>query len=422
MPDTTPSDAAIGELSRQASAFAESLARQELGCEVFAETVGHELLWTEFRQVFKQHMRIWQEFTTVALALAADNSVAGWLVENRKTRSGQQILTDADLENRARSLPQIRRHLRMVGVRRVPLADQRSMAVTSFAGQARTDACEVSVNHTTGEVIGAMPIPAGRLSPLAANDGEAGEALDLAWRQVEADVKQRLGSEAAAQARDLLKLIPQSAAKDEEQRSFWIFRVWRFFSTCDVSIDDSTKEIVGWYLEARQGDSPNRAISEVVAVQAALPELKANHGVGGPQVTFGRANDFEMACVHWWHAEADLNIEGDQTTVLLNATTAKPYSVWRKWRKISPELLSQSGITQEQAVQAADRAINRSPSASPGKVLGKSVIQVAANPEQPSPVRDALVWRIGYSANNGMSFTDVAVDCKTGECLRITGW
>jgi hypothetical protein len=304
----------------------------------------------------------------------------------------------------------------------MPLDDQRSMAVAFFAGPAKTDTCEVSINHSTGEVIGFMPTPSGKVAPVPTDDAEAEKARELAWGQIEADLKVRLGLEVAAQARDVFKLAPQSALRDEEQRVFWIFRLWRYYSTCDVSIDQTTKEIVGWYVEAFQSDAPDRVITEAEALQAARPELKATQGAQGPSVSFEKVGEVEKASVHWWHAEENVNVEGDQTTVLINATTGKLYSVWRKWRKISPELLKQPTISKAQAIQAADRTLNRGPSNQPGQVLGKSVIQVAADPGQPGPVRDALVWRVGYSEKGGVGFTEVAVDCKNGEPVRITGW
>jgi hypothetical protein len=37
-------------------------------------------------------------------------------------------------------------------------------------------------------------------------------------------------------------------------------------------------------------------------------------------------------------------------------------------------------------------------------------------------VRDVLVWRVGNQGNGSLRFTEVSVDCKTGEVVRITGW
>ena len=413
---------AAGELSQPATSFAESLARHELKCDVLGEVVDHQSLWTQFRQVFKQHMRIWQQFTPVTLSVAADGAVVGWLVESRKEKCGAPVLADAAVEERARSLKPIRRDLRLVGVRRVPLDPQRSLAVAAFAGPARTDACEVYVNHSTGEVIGYLPVVSGQVLPLPIKGPEAENALELAWQQVESDLKTRVGQDAATHAREVLKLVPQKASRDENQCSFWSFQLWRFFTTCDVEIDQTTKEIIGWYVEALQNDAPDRVISQAAAIQSARPELTATQGVSGPQVTFAKAGDAEQASVYWWHAEDGVNVEGDQTTVLLNATSGKPYSVSRKWRKIAPELLQQSTISLEQAIKAADRAISHNPKNPPGQGLGKAVIQIAADPESPSPVRDVLVWRVGYQENGGMGFTEVAVDCKTSEAVRITGW
>ena len=75
-----------------------------------------------------------------------------------------------------------------------------------------------------------------------------------------------------------------------------------------------------------------------------------------------------------------------------------------------------------QAAKLSDQAIGHYPAAPSGYVIGKSMIQVADNPDQPSPVRDVLVWRIGYSDTNSPGLTEIAIDYKAGEIVRQAVW
>jgi len=108
--------------------------------------------------------------------------------------------------------------------------------------------------------------------------------------------------------------------------------------------------------------------------------------------------------------------------VFVNATTGKIYSVARKWRKVSPGLRQAVTVGREQATVNANRALGLDDASSSGNVIGLSLIQLCADTEAACPVRDVLVWRVGYSENAGMGFTEVSIDCQTGEVVRITGW
>ena len=412
----------IKAVSRKASAFAEHLVKREVGHDTLAEVVGHQSQWSEFRWIFEQNMRVWDDYSMVTLAVGAEGSATGWLVERRKANCGRQFFPDSAVEKRARTIPQIHADFQLQGVRRVAIDAERSMAVASFASPDKSTTFEVFVNHTMGEIIGFLPIPTGTVAVVPSDDSEAKRADELAWQQIEAGVAFRAGPEAAKQARQAFKLVPVSAARDSAGRCIRIYRLWQFFSAVDVSIEETKKEVIGWHIEALQAKAPERRINEAAAIQAAGSELKASDGVQGPDVTFNKVGDAEKATVHWWHGEEGINVEGDQTTVFVNATTGKVFSVARKWRKIPREVVKPPVISQEQALQAADRAIKRDPAQSRGHVIGKNIIEVSADPTKPGPVRDVLVWRVGYSDSGGIGFTEVSIDCQTGGVARITGW
>jgi len=312
--------------------------------------------------------------------------------------------------------------MKMDNVERVPIDDKRSFAIAHFSAKGPGGSVDVCVNHTTGEIIGTLPKLDGELKPILPEDRGGKDAEKQAWDLVKADLKKRIGLDAAENAEQLLKLTPHSAFFDESGNRFYIFHLWKFFSNCDVTIEDKSNEVVAWYVEEFQYDAPENRLTKDLAGDIAKKELKADKGVQGPAVEFGKMAGEEKATVHWWHVEEDVNIEGDHTTVFLNAWNGRIFSAARKWRGINPELLKAPSIRPEQAVQAADAYLNRAASESPGEVMGKSVIQVAADQEKPSPVRDVPVWRVGYDDPGSFGFTEVDIDCRTGEAVRVTGW
>jgi len=409
-------------LSQKACRFAETLIKNDIGRDTLAEVVEHQWLWTEFRVVFKQFMNVWQDLTVSTLALDTIGETVGWHVEKHKDASGPPILSDMDIEKIARELRQIRPDMRCLAIERPTIDDKRSFAIARFAGQTPDASLDVAINHTTGEVIGVLPTTKGKTSPIPTDDAGAKKAQELAWKHLEDDLKNRVGPDVLEQARSLIKLTPLTATRDELGRRLYRYRVWTMFSTCDVSIEDESGEIVAWYVEAFQAEAPELRLTETAAKEFAKSELRTTEGVQGPTSTFGRMADQAKATVHWWHAEEGVGIEGDHTTVLLNGWNGKVFSVARKWRSISKDLLKAPGISAEEALYAANRAISRGSSAPPGSIIGKSVIQVAADPDQPSPVRDVLVWKIGYRDSKSPGFTEVAIDHRTGEPVRVTGW
>jgi hypothetical protein len=410
------------QLSRKACAFAEALVKKDIKCETFADVVNHQWLWTEFRVVFKQLMNVWRELTVATLAVDGSGAPAGWQVEKRKETSGPAVLSDDDVEKVARSASQIRPDMKLRGIERRAISNERSFAVACFDGPTASDAFEVAVNHTTGDLVGVLPARKGKTIPIATDDGDAEAAAKLAWKRVQADLSERVGPDVAEQASEVVKLTPQTAVRDELGQRIYRYHVWTFFTICSVTIEEGSREIVAWYVEAFQDDAPECRLAEAAAKETAKSELKAERGLQGPSVTFDQAGEQHKTSVYWWHAEEGVNIEGDQTTVLLNGWNGKIFSVSRKWRNIPPAMLKEPGISADQAMAAADRAVGHDPAAPAGYIIGKSMIQVADNPDEPSPVRDVLVWRVGYSDPKSSGFTEAAIDCRTGQSARVTGW
>lgn len=410
------------KLSQKACRFAETLVRKDVERDTLAEVIEHHWLWTELRLVLKQSMNVWQELTVATLAVDSSSRPVGWYVEKRKEKSGPQVLADADIEKIARRLHQIRPDMRLVGVDRQAIEGGGSFAVARFAGTTPAESFDVTIDHTTGDLIGVLPGHMDNTRPIPTDDPQARSAGQIAWKQIEEDLRERVGPDVAEQARGLVTITPLTAMRDELGRRLYRYRIWTFFSTCDVSMEEESGEVVAWHVEAFQADAEECRLTEATARELAQPELQGTSGTQGPSVTFGRTADRAKATVHWWHVEDGVNIEGDQTTVLLNAYNGKIFSVARKWRTIRPELLAAPGISEAEAVRAADQAVGRDPQAPAGHVIGKSVIQVAEDADRPSAVRDVLVWRIGYRDPGGAGFTEVGIDYRTGTTVRMTGW
>jgi hypothetical protein len=193
-------------------------------------------------------------------------------------------------------------------------------------------------------------------------------------------------------------------------------------STADITIEDITGEIVGWYIEYFQADATECKITDELALELASPELINSNGVQGPDFFFENELGDETVSVYWWHEEGGVSIEGDQTMVSLNGKDGTIYSVARKWRTVPKNILTAAGISEEEALVKAGQAINRDPVSPPGNVIGKSIIQVAEDEENPSPVRDVLVWKVGFEEPSVAGFTEVSVDYQSGDVVRITGW
>jgi hypothetical protein len=367
-------------------------------------------------------MKVWEDLTTATFVVEASGDPVGWQVEQRKQASTHPFLSDPQVEKAARGMRRIRPDMKLTGIERVEADKDHRFAMAHFAGRERDARFDVAVNHTTGDIIGVLPVPQGKTTPIAGDHEDARKAMELAWRQVKEDLTHRVGLDVAQEAREVMNLTLLKGTRDELGRQFYEYRLWAFYTTADVSVEEKSKQVVTWTVEAFQADAPQCRLLDATAQELAAPELKAVKGVQGPQVSFGQADGQEKATVHWWHMEDGINIEGDQTTVLLNAWDGTVFSVARKWRDIPPALLKAPGITAEQALQAADQAAHRPPTATPGKILGRSVIEVAKDPDQPGPVRDVLVWRVGYSDPSSPEFTELAIDHQTGQVVRVTGW
>jgi len=414
--------AAEAAWSKQAVAQAEQLAKRAVEGDVLAEVVSHRSQWVDCRTLHIQTMRVWQAMTTLTLAVGADGTFAGWLVEKRKASSTISILTDPEVEARARTVAAIPFDWKPGGVRRVQVDKEHGHAVATFTHPTAKQAVEVFLNQTSGELIGWLPVASGAATPQPLDDDRARAATELLWKRLQSDLATRVSAEAANQAREVLKLTPVSATVDGAGRGLRVYRLWQFYSNCEVSIDEITSETVAWYIEALRDDATERRLSETDAVQLARQEGKPASSAAGPKVTFKQEQGGERASVYWWHTEGGLIVEGDQVAVALNATTGKAFSLARKWRRIAPELLKEPKITAERAVQLAAKAVSREVPPAASQKVARGLIQVASNPDQAGPVRELQVWKVGFPSPDRLSFTEVSVETQTGEIVRTTGW
>ena len=412
----------MAALSRSACDFIEKSVQSRIGAEALAEPAGQQWLWSECRLVFKQALNAWQDFTYITQTVAADGAGIGWLVEKRKENCLLEVLSDDEINDCVSQLEEIRLDMKLQDVERLPIDAQRSFAVAHYAGKKPEEALEVFVNPSNGEILGMLPALGDELESVPLDDARAIDEMELAWQRVEKELANRVGPDVAEEARQILKLEPLSAVCDGFGRRTCLYRLWGFFSTCSITIAEKSEEVVGWYIEAFQAEAPKCRLEAEKAAKIAGADVITPSGACGPSVEFGELMGEENATVHWWHEEQGVHVEGDHITVMLNAWDGKVFSMARKWRAIPSELLEMPGISAENAVDIANREMKRDPSQQQGVIIGKSLIEVAKDTEQPSPVRDVLVWRVGYVIPESAGFTEVAVDTHSREIVRITGW
>ena len=106
-------------------------------------------------------------------------------------------------------------------------------------------------------------------------------------------------------------------------------------------------------------------------------------------------------------------------TVLLNADSGQPFAVARKWRDVPSGLLETPVIDAAQAQRLAEQAEG---SGRPGQLIGRSLIEIGGDEQHPEDVQDVAVWRFGWRDDRSPSFTELALDCRSGEVVRRTGW
>ncbi|HXN10568.1 MAG TPA: hypothetical protein VN859_04945 [Steroidobacteraceae bacterium] len=417
------------QFGRRALQHAEALCAGSCDTPVRAELEQQQESWTEFRLLVVHHLHILQWVTRFTIVLDSDSSprALGWLVEKRKLTSGVKRLSDAALIERARSLPQIGAQRPLIRMSVDALDAQHSFSILRFGAGAPADLLDVSINHTSGEIIGVLPasIP-GATALVLSGDGleprlaAAAEAAEQhAWGILESSLTGQLDPGGAEQLRSIFAITLDGMVRDNAGRLTASLQLWRSYSEADVTIDSGSGEIVNWYVEAFQADAPERRIDETEAIERARVHLRAEQGVCGPSVAFGDIAGAQKATVHWWHAEGECNVEGDYVTVLLNATTGQVFSVAHKWRPVEPGLLAPPAITASQAVRAADLVHGSDP---PGQSIGRSIIETGGSAEQPDAVQNRAVWRVGYTELGGIGLTELAIDCATGELARQTGW
>ena len=280
-----PREKRAKELSLLACKFIETHIKKETGLDVFAEVIDQQWQWSEFLVVFKQYMKVWQDITLVTMGIDSQGNPAGWVVESRKDTSTQQILSDADIKKKAWGLEEIEPDMVLEGIDRVPVDDKRIYAIAHFAAIDQSRHLDVVVNHTTGEIIGMLPGMRGTPKPIPLDDADAKSAEEQAWVKINDDLKKRVGLDAAQESRRLLKLTPLTAIRDESGSRIYLYRLWMSFSTCDVSIDDKTSEVIGWYVNAFMESAPEISIEEEAAIKIAKSVYKNELKMVQPELT-----------------------------------------------------------------------------------------------------------------------------------------
>jgi hypothetical protein len=381
-------------VARRAARELEALAASALGESARAELVDHRIAWTQLRWQAEHHFHLLMPVTGLGLILDGRDPqrLLGWQIDKRALGGDGQRLPEEELIRRARALPQVGAERPLLQQSLQPLDGGRHCTVLGFGGDEADDRLAVWINHGSGDVIGVFPPRSGELSPVAV----------------------------AATPTDPLPPEMQAVLAAGQAQAWTLrYELWRQHSVADIALDLRNGEVLSWYIEAAQADAPERRLSSDAALAVARPLLGAREGATGPRISFDAVGEDEKATVHWWHTEAGFNIEGDHTTVLLNADSGRVFSVARKWRPIAPELLATPRIDARQAQALADRAHG---GGIPGKLLGKSIIELIDDTAQPVSTYDLPVWRVGYPEQGGIGFTELAVDCRHGKVVRRTGW
>ena len=418
----------LRECAQHATGFAEQLLAEDLGVPVRAELVQQSTAWTESRLVVQHHLSLSSHVSEMTVVLDEDDHflLVGWQIDKRKASSGSKQLSDDALAQLAVGALACVTLADVIGIETEAVDADHSLSAVTLSGPGPQRQTKVRVNHTTGELIGCLPMPVGKPRPFVpseSSDPELAEhalevGLSRVWDLLTSALAERLDPGQVDQAASVFSFTPVSAERDMAGRLTLVYRLWRRFTTSDVAVDSREDAVVSWYLESRQSEAQQPKLSLPAAIEAATPHLLASVGVHGPTAVFDNVGGEHQVVVHWWHAEADCNIEGDQTTVLVNADSGQVFSVSRKWRDIAPALLAPPRITGEQAVAAADKAQG----ASCGRLAGRSVIELGGDASEPEGVHDVAVWSVIYTGMWGLALTEWSIDCHTGQPVRSTGW
>ena len=414
---TSGTDVPMDALAEKAVAFATAA--------VAAATDGRNLVelreqhdeWTEFRSLRSLHFVAWTWVTPVSIAISRTGGVIGWVVEKRRAAGSAQSLDDEAIERLARGLVREVRTDTLIGVQRVPLEGGGSYAIATFAGG------WVAINHANGSLIGYMPTVSGDGEPLSLDDARVVEAVETAWWQLDKDLSGSIDSDGLDQLRSSMHFIVTEARLHDQGVLVCSLGLWTFHSTLDVALDTETAAIVRWHHEALS--EPGEAgVDEPAAIRAAQEHVSTRPGLNGPTVDWQDAGaGGRHAHVYWWHAEDQVNVEGDYVAVMVNGATGQVFSVSDKWRGVDlPGMRSRSKVAAAQAYAIADDAMGAALSQhQPGDMAGLNVIQLTTTENAEKPV-DRLVWRTRYESLDGVSLVEISVDCETGQIVRTTGW
>lgn len=377
--------------------------------------------WTDLRERYSQHMIAWELISRMDIALDQNDNLIGWYIHSREENSGTEILTKEFMAALAQDTGYIDGQWNAEQPVSIDKGDGFQFSKCHFTLSNRV--YEVSVNSESLQVIGVMPAIRSHLVPLPVNDKGADAAHARLWQHLHQQLEKQ-DQEAAEKMAEVFRLSLKKAFLAENNIRYYSFFAQQFYSECDVFLQKSDGAFMGWYVEAQQAQGSEVKLTPEQAVDIAKSVLMPDENIQGPTVKFKQIGDNHLVAVNWWHQIGAVNVEGDHTTVLINATTGVIFSVDRKWRFITPQLLHAHGITAEAALRIAENNRDTSgiPTAAEAKVIEQTIIEVAQDPEKPSPVQDCLVWRVGFSAAGTPGFTEVSVEHTSGNIVRVTGW
>lgn len=407
--------------TEKAVAFATAMVADVTPERCFVELRGEQAEWTEFRSLHSCHFTVWTWATEVSIALSRAGLVIGWAVDKRRRKGSAPLLTDDELERRARTLVRHVREDTLVSIERVPVEGSGSYAVLRFTWG------WVAIDHGDGTLLGYMPSFADAGQKLAAGDRRVNDAREAVWEQLDRDFFGRIEASALEEMRSSLQLTVDDAELHEHGVVVCSLGLWSYYSTFDVSIDTASDAIVRWRFDAlSEVSGPHTAdLDPAVAVAAAQAHVPSSIGVQGPTITKrGSERETPHTRVYWWHAEGGVNVEGDYATAMVNPDTGKVFAVAHKWRHVDlPAMRARSRVSADQAQEIADTQMGEAASRfRAGSLVGLNVIELEAEAGGTRRVVDRLVWRIRYKSIDGMSLVEISVDCETGRVVRTTGW
>lgn len=410
-----------GQLYQAGLAILDSVFRLAGKDKIEFELQSKRSSWTDLRQRYNQHMIAWQLISRMDIALDDDFNMIGWCIHKRKELSGSELLPKTIMEVIASSAPYLSANHQLAEPTSIELGDNKQFSQVMVSGGIRDYV--LSVNSEDLSIIGVMPTTIGKVQQVPIDDQFATLAHDALWAHVK-DLVEKTGNKDTEAMDKAFRLSLRQGIIDEHKTRLYSFNAQQFFSECDVDLNENDCSMLGWYVEGFKSGADKSTLNDKNALDIAKQVLHPDDNKEGPTTEQMQLGDDHIVRVVWWDQIGDIIVEGNQTTVTLNAKTGQIFSMDRKRRVIDPTLLQAKQISREEAIAITNRQRSSLsiPSSIPAKLMEQKVIEVCDKPNEPGIVRDCLVWCVGFADLKASSFTQVAVDTASGEVVRVTGW